>query len=1244
MSQLGKIYNIGFQLNASRGSGFDSTFSKAQQEFARLGQEIQGLHKVQSDISAYEKQQAAVERTTAKLDNLRQQEALLVTQINAARNAEEQDTAAIAALEREKLKLEQQIGNTESALERQNLKLDATSERLQRAGVNTGDLTTASARLSSQLDELRKEQEEAAKGAQTFGEKAAGAVETIQQVIATAGIAASLNEIYQVLWECADASTEFGNAMAGVKRTVGGSDAEIAALGENFKDLSTDIPIFTSELAKIAETAGQLGIAQSAVEEFTKVMAMLSTTTDLTADTAATMLAQFANITGVTDYQRLGSAVADLGDATATTASKVVEMSQGMAAAAHLAGMSETDILGIAAAVGSLGIESQAGSTAMSTLIQTLYKAVETGDGLEDFADVANMSAAEFKTAWGEDAVGAMDAFIKGLNDTERNGRSAIVILDELGITNVRQTKAILGLASAGDLLSNTITQANAAWDENTALQAKADVMYGTTQSKLVMMQNAYNNLKIAVGDNYTPALEKLYEVGADVLSGMTQFVQEHPALVKAVTAFIGVAGAAVTAITAVNAAVKAFQLLNLAALFTGPVGGIILAATAVAGVTAAVVGLVSAANDAIPSVKELTEAARDMQGVMNEASASYEETASQTLAAAQVAETYIAKLEELGEGTEAADNHSQTYLNTLALLSNAIPELSSYINLETGAIEGGTEALRKHTEAWKKDAEAQAYQEYLNSLMGEYNSVMTEAAANSIKLTEAEIQLENIQSAREAGLARMNELERKSAELAKEGLSLSAEEQAEYYQIQDALVGYTSAELDAADAIRTYTAAVEKDKEALAEAEAVINDAQEAYDRLTSSAETQTEAQQAAADALSTLEGTLTSARAEIDLLADAYGEAYKDAYESISGQMGLFEEMSVKVDTSVGDMIASLESQVSYMATYSENLRKAAELGLSEGLLSQLSDGSTQSAAYLQAIVDGGEEKIEELNAAFAKVEEGKVEFSDTVAEMQTGLEEALAEMEEGVRASVEAMELPDEAAESARNTIQAFIDEAEDMLPWVQSAYAQLGQAATNALGSSTRYSNTWAAQFDPALGGRGYASGTSNAPPGWAWVGEKGPELIHMRGGETVLPSEVSREFAILNEFYSGNFPGYASGTDNADDAIQLTELTGSLPYDSAGFLPYSNAAEAVPGTAASVPVPVAGARSVPDAMPAPEGGDGAPVTVEVHIHLEGNVTQEAVQRMDDYVRRGELKAAVKDAIKDAQAEARRRYWG
>lgn len=448
----------------------------------------------------------------------------------------------------------------------------------------------------------------------------------ISAALETAGVIKGLEAVYDTLKECAEAAAQFETSMAGVKRTVGGSDDFIDSLGENFKKLSTEIPITSNELAGIATTAGQLGIAQADVETFTTVMAQLGTTTDLSADSAATMLAQFANITGVTDYQRLGSTVAALGDSTATTASKVVEMSQGMAAAATIAGFSERDILAVSAAVGSLGIESASGSTSMSTLISTLYKATQTGDKLEDFASVAGMSAEQFKQSWGEDAVGTMNAFIQGLNDTERNGKSAVVILDELGIKNVRQTKAILGLASAGDLLSRTIDQANTAWNQNTALGEKASVMYNTTEAKLTMMGNAANNVKIAVGDALTPAISGVAEMMTGILEPLSEFIEANPAIVRGLTAFVGALGLATAAVGAYTAITKLAAAANL--LFGGsiPGVGIILGVAAAIGGLVAGIGLLTAAyDDAHPSFEkldaqfdELNEKAKEQQHIID--------------------------------------------------------------------------------------------------------------------------------------------------------------------------------------------------------------------------------------------------------------------------------------------------------------------------------------------------------------------------------------------------------------------------------------------------------------------------------------------------------------------------------------------------------------------------------------------------------------------------------------------------
>lgn len=594
-----KEYQMMFQLSATTSGQFQSAFSGAQNQIAQLQSKIDALNRQQSDITAYTKQQQAVEKTKAKLETLKQQYENLKT-------AQEKAGGSDVDLQNKMLEKQLQIDKTSASLDQQTKKLDDMGNALDKAGVDTGNLTAESARLQAELSGLKSEQQEVADAAQESSQGFAQTAEAMQEMLAASGAIELFESIAGNLKECTDAATQYETAMAGVKRTVGGSDVFIADLGDSFKELSTQIPITAEELAGIATTAGQLGIAQDNVEEFTRVMAQLATTTDLTADDAATMLAQFANITGTTDYERLGSTVADLGDATATTASKVVQMSQGMAAAASQAGFSETDILAVSAAVGSLGIEAQAGSTAMSTLISTLYKAVETGDKLDEFAAVAGMTAEQFKTAWAEDAVGAMDSFIQGLNNVERNGKSAVVILDELGINNVRQTKAILGLASAGDLLSSTISQANAAWSSNTALTEKAGVMYNTTEAKLTMMENAANNVKIAIGDALTPAVGELADAATGIMQPVSTFLANNPAIVKALTAAVGIMGTVTAGVVGLSAAMKAATVVS--GMFSASLGPFFAAAAGVAGLTAVIVGLTSALGDTRESFADLDE------------------------------------------------------------------------------------------------------------------------------------------------------------------------------------------------------------------------------------------------------------------------------------------------------------------------------------------------------------------------------------------------------------------------------------------------------------------------------------------------------------------------------------------------------------------------------------------------------------------------------------------------------------
>lgn len=1054
-----KEYEMLFQLNAQLGGSYSKTFKAAQDELAAMQKEIQSLSKTQSDITAYQKQQTAVENTRKRLELLQQQYDNIQKEI--------QQTGEFSAdLQNKLLAKQQQIEKTTSSLNRQTEKLDEMGDALKEAGVDMDDLGQSSAQLTNRIDALKKEQEEVAEGAQTFGNKASQAFGAVHEAIVAAGIATALKEVYEYFADCAQASMDFESAMTGVAKTTDLTDDELSAMSDAIKEMSTEIPATTEELAAIAESAGQLGIHKESLLDFTEIMAMLGTSTNMTADEAATSLSRLANITGMSqeDFDRLGATIVDLGNNLATTEKEIVDMSMRIAGAGAQVGMTEAEIMSFSGALSSVGIEAEAGGSAFSTLISNMSLAVQQGgDGLEQFADVAGMSAAEFAAAFEEDAAGAIIQFIQGLGNMESEGRSAIAVLDDMGLSDIRMRDALLRAAGASDVFTNALQIGSNAWDENTALVNEASKRYATTQSQLTMMQNAYKNLKVAIGDAYTPALQKAYSVGTQVLNAVSQFIKQNPALVNAVTAFVGVIGAVTIALTAYTAVVKIANAVTAAFATVSSValGPIFAVTAAVAAVTAGIVALATAAaNDAVPSVSELTEAARGMKDAMDEANTTFESTAAQTAATAEVADQYITKLEEMGDYTRLSEAEQEQYRNTLSLLCELVPELSDLIDVQNGTIEGGTAALRANTEAWKENAEAQAYQEYMNQLAEQYNAVMVEAAENSIGLTKSQLQLEAANKKYNDTVARMDQLWN---EAAAEAEAYNEEYYAmtdatnfltqEYYDLQNSLYDINDEMWEAEQSAKNYQKAIEEDQEAVAAAKEEMELAQEAVDMLTAATQDGGDAATEAAAQEQELQTAITGVKEEINALVTAYTEAYDAALESISGQYQLWDEAAGVVATSAGTINSALESQITYWQDYNANLQTLTERsadieGLSE-MIASFADGSEESVNAIAGMAGATDEQLATMVANWQTLQTEQEAAAGSVADLKTDFTATMDELQAELAADIEAMDLGAEAAASGKATIQGFVSGAEGMLPQVQAAYSRIAQAAIDAI---------------------------------------------------------------------------------------------------------------------------------------------------------------------------------------------------
>lgn len=307
-------------------------------------------------------------------------------------------------------------------------------------------------------------------------------------------------------------SADFEDAWVGVTKTVDGADE---ALRQGLINMSKLTGVSKSEIAGVAQAAGQLGIEKDSIEEFTKVMVNLGISTDLSAEDAAMSLARLANITQMSkdDYGKLGATIAHLGNNYAITESEIVNMATRLASTGDLVGLNQAQIMALATAMGSLGAEAEAGGTAMSKMFRKMKLSIETGDdNLKKFAKVSGMTVKEFKESFEKDALGTLNAFTKGLAKIEADGGSAIATLDDMKLSEVRLSDALLKLVGGEDMLSRAISDANTAWSEGTALEKEAQKRYEEFYYQLGQVRETIGEIAVKIGDVLLPVLKDILD------------------------------------------------------------------------------------------------------------------------------------------------------------------------------------------------------------------------------------------------------------------------------------------------------------------------------------------------------------------------------------------------------------------------------------------------------------------------------------------------------------------------------------------------------------------------------------------------------------------------------------------------------------------------------------------------------------------------------------------------------------
>lgn len=536
--------------------------------------------KLEADVTGFKKNVKEAEKSITSLNSVLK---LNKAQLSGNGNSTQTLSERLDILKQKYQEQSTAIENAEKAYKGTVELLGENSKEAETLSKKIIELKTSQQRTANEIDKTNKQliiQSEkfisAGQSIQKFGNNISSVGDKINSAgnklsILSAGVAT-------VAGASLKASISFESAWAGVTKTVEGTEEQMKNLRDGILKLSTQLPSAATEIAAVAENAGQLGIQTDNVLSFSKAMIDLGNSTNLTADEASSQLAKFANIMQMSqsDFDKLGSSIVDLGNNFATTEADIVNMAMRLAGAGHQVGMSEGQVLGLATALSSVGIEAEMGGSAISKAMVKMQNAVEqggtkldvvlkktgmtlrdlelmaandsksfkevaqsigmtsteikqlitAGTNLEDFSKVSGMTTEQFKKAWKEDAAGALSAFIKGLGDAETKGESAITMLSEMGLTEVRLRDSLLRAANAGDLFNNALSTGTKAWNENVALANEANKRYETTESKLKMLKNEIIANGIALGDELKPTLVEVLELAKPIIANVASMVK----------------------------------------------------------------------------------------------------------------------------------------------------------------------------------------------------------------------------------------------------------------------------------------------------------------------------------------------------------------------------------------------------------------------------------------------------------------------------------------------------------------------------------------------------------------------------------------------------------------------------------------------------------------------------------------------------------------------------------------------
>lgn len=1038
-------------------------FELCDQSASNLSKSMEATTDIQAELNTAMEQAADVMTSVADSENVSAE-----TKAELAKAAEEA-AEAMSELNAAQQDAEAAMAEYDAVMASGTTDLGELESAAERAGIAAENLAAANGRASDATEELSKATEKASEEAENSEKSGVEAIDGVAAALAAAGITAKVMEIASAVYDLANAYSE---AEKIVVNATGATGEALDGLGESMlRAYAGNDDSLEDTAAAIGEINTRMGLTG---DSLTEVTGKFMDYADITGTNAVSSVQNLTKIMNKWNLEAsdVESVMDKLAYAGQISGASVDSLSQNLitgAASFQEIGLSLDNAISLLSALELYGMSGTTAITAMRTAVKSF-----SADGLN--------------------AETALQEVISEIYNMEDAADATALAIDTFGSrAGVDMANAIRSGAISVDTLTGSLEMADGTLEKTAA----------AGESLGEKWEKAGNNISTAFTTTVQPTLDKASSGLAEVANSIGDFLNEHPAVTRAISA-IGVGlGAATIGLAGVSAATAAATVATTAfgAALSAAIWPITAVAAAIAAVTAAVLILKGNYDDAYDETMSMTAVTaqqtaelESLQAQYEEACATYGETSAEASSLKYQIDTLSASLEANGKSVEQLVSECDSLIEkhnslmqeiddgTQVVKDNELGNLALITRLtELAASTDNTAGKQQEMEAIisglndsidglnvsysdlienqdstiasiRNMAEEQAKQQKQQEQYNEYVKLIQQEAEEQAKLAEVTDEVSAAQERASTAQHELNESWKKSnGDYSgwKMFWSWTSDEQAANDAAQDALEEVTGKQEElqsALDETQSKIKAIEDEWGGVKEAAEEASDGTISY-------------QEAVSDAY---EGV----RTKVEELCTAYDEAYQAALESFQGQFGLFDEASTKSDEYLNATVANaqkaMDSQLAYWDTYLANVEtlksvSAEDLGVTqenyEALMAYAQSGSEEAAGLAASMADainnGNAEAVAALANTVGEVQAKQEEASQAVADWQTDFTSTLGDIQQEMTTAIEGMNLSEEAQASAKETISAYIEQISSSAGEASEAAKSVAEAIQTAL---------------------------------------------------------------------------------------------------------------------------------------------------------------------------------------------------